>query len=107
MTRAKRTRYFLERFLRACDESGPRAAEGWKRFYHFIHAAHQGRVRWTGTQVKDLLSEGLNADTAARLACIYEHGRKLLKAKPALNYIKLKDSNYNMDKGWDKITPPD
>ena len=48
-------------------------------------------------------ANGLNASTAARLAYLYEHGRELLKAKPAFNYIKLKDSNYNMAKGWDEI----
>jgi hypothetical protein len=107
MHRARRTRYFLEKFLRACGGREPRTAEDWKLFYHFIHAAHQGHVKWTGAEVKDLLSaEGLNADTAARLACFYEHGRELLKAKPAFSYIKLKDSNYDMDKRWDEITPP-
>lgn len=101
-----RTRYLFDQFLRTVGRKGPREAADWKLFYRFIHAAHQGRLGWTGAQLERLLSgKGFDAKDASRLALIYEHGRGLLKAKPAFNYIKLRASNFDMDKGWDEINP--
>ena len=100
-----RSRYFFEKFLGACDPDGPRGAEAWKWFYRFIHASHQGRLAGAAAQIEGLLSaNGIDPRHASMLAFVYAHGRALLKARPAMNYIKLKASGYDMDKGWDEIS---
>ena len=101
-----RTKYFFDAFTRASYGKVPQDTERWKLCYHFIHAAHQGRLGWSGAQVRRLLSaKGFDAKDASRLTLIYKHGRGLLKAKPAINYIKLRASNFDMDKRWDEINP--
>jgi hypothetical protein len=88
-----RARYFFDKFAQACVPNGPRAAEDWKRFYRFIHAAHQRRLGWTAAKVAVLLSSnGFDHRNVSMLAFVYAHGRALLRARPAMNYIKLKAS---------------
>jgi hypothetical protein len=103
---ARRARYFFDKFLHTIGGIRAGKPESWKDFYRFVHAAHQGRLGFTGEELaKILLGKGLDAKKSSMLACIYERGRGLLKARPAFNYIKLKASNYDMDKGWDEIDP--
>jgi hypothetical protein len=92
-----RSRYFF-------DQLSARGPFDWKQFYRFIYAAHRGRLKRGSAQIADLLSyRGFDAQRSAQLALIYEHGRALLQAKPALNDIKLKASGFNPDKSWGDI----
>ena len=84
------TKYYFEQF----NQDG--AAWSWHpndvdRFIHFVHAAHQGRTKLSEMELKELLIErGFGAKTAEDLAGYYNFGRRLLKRKPAFNYIRLK-----------------
>lgn len=84
----KRTKCFFDQFINAAEKELPHHPSDWQRFYDFVHAAHQGRTNLFESQLKELLlNAGFPADSASDLASIYHHGRRLLKRKPAFNYV--------------------
>ena len=82
----QRTKYFFDQFINAANEQILHPLD-WRRFYHFIHAAHQGRTKLSADELKKLLLEaGFSDENADELASIYHHGRGLLKRKLPFNY---------------------
>lgn len=58
-----------------------------ERVRTFIHAAHQGRVKLSAPELKELLTgRGFDDEDASDLADWYQFGRDLLKDKPHFNY---------------------
>jgi len=82
----KRTKYFFDLFVNNANVRILHPLD-WKRFYHFVQAAHEGRTKLSQGELEELLfAERFEADTAERLAYVYYHGRGILKSKISLNY---------------------
>ena len=82
----ERTGYYFAQFVAAANKDVLHPLD-WRRFYHFIHAAHQGRAKLSSHEVESLLVErGFSVSQAACLSNIYHHGRELLTWRPAFNY---------------------
>ncbi|MFX0200790.1 MAG: hypothetical protein ACFFCW_32115 [Candidatus Hodarchaeota archaeon] len=89
-TLPKRTKHFFDQFIDSANKQIPHPVD-MKRFYRFIHAAHQGRTRLSASELEQLLvCAGFMEDLAADLANIYYHGRGLLASKPNLSYVHRK-----------------
>lgn len=53
----------------------------WGKFYNFIAHAHSLRSRLSESDIKRLLvQEGFREEYAIRLADVYDHGRRLIRA---------------------------
>jgi hypothetical protein len=85
-TLPKRTKYYFDQFAKGDAKNLAHHLDA-KRFYHFIHAAHQGRTKLMGVEVEEILLEhGFTKNNAEYCGEIYDHGRNLLKSRVAFNY---------------------
>jgi len=85
-TLPKRTEYYYRQFA-AGDAKNIAHPLDAKRFYRFIHVAHQGRTKLSGVELETMLMAlGFSKDNAEYCGDIYQHGRDLLETRVAFNY---------------------
>jgi hypothetical protein len=89
----QRTAYFFDQFTSAANKQALHPLD-WKRFYHFIHAAHVGRAHVVPDDLIRLLVERqFTVEEATELTRIYEHGRALLQHRIMPGYLYPKSAS--------------
>ncbi len=83
----ERTKYFFDQFVASANKQGLHALD-WKRFYHFVWAAHHGRINANEEDIGLLLlKSGFSEEMSNSLADLYLHGRQFYANRIMLAYM--------------------
>jgi hypothetical protein len=87
------TRVFYDQFVEFANADDPFAHSCDRdRFYHFVWAAHNGRARFTESDLhRELTRDEFSDDVARKLADIYSCCREFLQARSTMPYVTRED----------------